>query len=148
MKVTTSPPNKPTRGWRRSRHLRRVKRPRQGGTTSDPETLRFPYRIRCKNPFFECSFHEILDEFFTKIVEKGAAKKVRRHQTSDRQTESGRSRAAPGSCFGQPKRRYHSQKPPKRVPKTGPGILLRTRLKGTSGLPRSFHSPQMAPAAQ
>ena len=25
---------------------------------------------------------------------------------------------------------------------------LRTRLKGTSGLPRSLHSPQMAPAAQ
>ena len=92
VKVTTSPPNKPTRGWRRSRHLRRVKRPRQGSTTSDPETLRFPYRIRFKSPFFEWFFREILVEFFIKIIKKGAAKKLWQTDTqtdtqTDRQTD-------------------------------------------------------------
>ena len=53
-----------------------------------------------------------------------------------------------GLFFGQLKRRYQSQKAPKHVAKTTSGFLLTSRLKSTSGLPRSLHSPQVAPAAQ
>ena len=51
-----------------------------------PGNAALPLQNSVQEPLFECSFHEILDEFFTKIVEKGAAKKVRR-QTSNRQTD-------------------------------------------------------------
>ena len=37
--------------------------------------LRFPYRIRCKSPFFECSFHEITIEFLLELVLKAVCKK-------------------------------------------------------------------------
>ena len=50
------------------------------GCGSGPETVRFPYGYRCKYPLFECYFSEIVDEFFTKIIEKGADKK--KEQTS------------------------------------------------------------------
>ena len=109
--------------WRRSRHLRRVTRPRQAGCGTDPEMLSFPYRNRCKSPFFECSFHEITIEFLLELVQKAAEKK--REQTNrqtnkqtDKQTGSGRYRARPWPCFGQSKRRYQSQMPQKLVPKT------------------------------
>ena len=45
---TASPPNKPTRGWRRSRHLRRVQRPRQGA----PENVQLPLRKSVAEPIF------------------------------------------------------------------------------------------------
>ena len=98
--------------WRRSRHLRRVQRPRQGGM----EMVSFPYRYRFKFPFLKRSFHEITNEFCSKSVQNGPAK-IRPRQTYT-QTESSRSGAAPGPCFGQPKRRYRSQMAKKAVPKT------------------------------
>ena len=102
-----------------------------------------------KNPFIECSFHEITIEFLLELVQKAACKKLNTGQTDNRQqTESSRYRARPWPCFGQFTRRYHSQMPPKPVPKTTLGFLLTSRLKSTSGLPRSLHSPQVAPAAQ
>ena len=58
--------------WRRSRHLRRVQRPRQGGM----EIISFPYRYRFKFPFFERSFHEITNEFCSESVQKPACKKL------------------------------------------------------------------------
>ena len=99
---TTSPPNKPTRGWRRSCHLRRVQRPRQGGTENDPETLRFPYINRCKSPLSECSFCVWNP---SRIHHKNHPKRAAKKSVTN---DLGRSWAAPGSCFGQPKRRYHS----------------------------------------
>ena len=106
--------------WRRSRHLRRVQRPRQAGCGTDPEMLSFPYRIRCKSPFFECSFHEITIEFLLELVQKTTCKKLNKHANTQThiQTKSSRYRARPWPCFGQPKRRYQSQNSPKRVPKT------------------------------
>ena len=98
--------------WRRSRHLRRVQRPRQGGTGNE----RVGFSIPCKSLFSERSFHEITSEFCSKSVQKVVCKKWHRHLT-DTQTESGRSGAAPGPCFGQPKRRYRSQMAQKPVPK-------------------------------
>ena len=49
--------------------------------------LRFPYRIRCKSPFFECSFHEITIEFLLELVQKAACKKLNKHadRHADRQ---------------------------------------------------------------
>ena len=103
-----------------------------------------------KNPFIECSFHEITIELLLELVQKAACKKLNRitDRQTDTQTESSRYRARPWPCFGQFTRRYHSQMPPKPVPKTTLGFLLTSRLKSTSGLPRSLHSPQVAPAAQ
>ena len=132
--------------WRRSRHLRRVQRPRQGGIENGPSRRRVPGGT----PFFECTFHEIAIEFCSEPVQKAAEKKLNRQtrRQTHTQTESSRYRARPWPCFGQFTRRYHSQMPPKPVPKTTLGFLLTSRLKSTSGLPRSLHSPQMAPAAQ
>ena len=58
--------------WRRSRHLRRVQRPRQGGTGND----RVGFSIPCKSLFFERSFHEITSEFCSESVQKWACKKL------------------------------------------------------------------------
>ena len=128
--------------WRRSRHLRRVQRPRQGGM----EMISFPYRNRFKFPFLSDLFSENRNGFCPKSVQKVRCKKW--HKQTHTQTESSRSGAAPGSCFGQPERRYRSQMAQNPVPKTTSESQLRSRLKSTSGLPRSLHSPQVAPAAQ
>ena len=48
--------------WRRSRHLKRVQRPRQDGTENDRVGLSIPG----KSPLFERSFHEI--EFYSESV--------------------------------------------------------------------------------
>ena len=98
--------------WRRSRHLRRVQRPRQGGM----EMISFPYRIRFKFPFLSDLFSENRNEFCPKLLQKVACKKCA--HTSHKQTGSGRSRASPGPCSGQLKARYRSQMPQKAVPKT------------------------------
>ena len=110
------------------------------------ENERAQYSIPCKNPFFERSFHEITVELLLELVQKAVCKKW--NEQTNRQTGSGRYRARPWPCFGQLKRRYHSQNAPKPVPKTTLGFQLTSRLKSTSGLPRSLHSPQVAPAAQ
>ena len=104
--------------WRRSRHLRRVQRPRQGGIENGPSRRRVPGGT----PFFECSFHEITNEFCSESVQKPAAKKWHKHARThtDGQTESGRSGASPRTGSGQPKRRYQSQMPPKPSPKRPP----------------------------
>ena len=99
--------------WRRSRHLRRVQRPRQGGM----EMISFPYRIRFKFPFLSDLFSENRNEFCPKLVQKVRRKKLN-EQHAHQQTESGRSRASPGPCSGQLKARYRSQMPQKAVPKT------------------------------
>ena len=50
-------------------------------------------RVRCrycsKNPFFECSFHEFVDEFLLKLVQKAAWKKLHTHADTqaDKQTD-------------------------------------------------------------
>ena len=102
--------------WRRSRHLRRVQRPRQGGM----EMISFPYRIRFKFPFLSDLFSENRNEFCPKLVQKVRRKKLNEHARTqtNTQTESGRSRASPGPCSGQLKARYRSQMPQKAVPKT------------------------------
>ena len=70
--------------WRRSRHLRRVQRPRQGGM----EMFSFPYRNRFKFPFLKRSFHEITNEFCSKSVQKPVWKKLNKQRTTDnRQTD-------------------------------------------------------------
>ena len=47
-------------------------------------------RVRCsycsKNPFFECSFHEITIEFLLELVQKAACKKLNK-QTDNTQTD-------------------------------------------------------------
>ena len=67
--------------WRRSRHLRRVQRPRQGGIENGPSRRRVPGGT----PFFECSFHEITIEFLLELVQKAACKKLNR--ITDKQTD-------------------------------------------------------------
>ena len=134
--------------WRRSRHLRRVQRPRQAGCGTNPEMLRFPYRNRCKSPFFECSFHEITIEFFLELVQKAVCKKG-----TDTQTRKQTDRIRPilsisGDRFWTAKTQIPVANASKTCPKTTSGFLLTSQLKSTSGLPRSLHSPQMAPAAQ
>ena len=47
--------------------------------------LRFPYRNRCKSPFFECSFHEITIEFLLELVQKAACKKLKTDRHTHRQ---------------------------------------------------------------
>ena len=98
--------------WRRSRHLRRVQRPRQGGTENGPSRRRMPGGT----PFFERWFHEITNEFYSESVQKLAGKKWHR-QTRRHADRSGRSGAALGPCSGQPKRRYQSQNLKKLSPK-------------------------------
>ena len=99
-----------------------------------------------KNPFIECSFHEITIEFLLELVQKAACKKLNRYRQTNKQTESSRYRARPWPCFGQFTRRYHSQMPPKPVPKTTLGFLLTSRLKSelsgphTVGTILGFHA--------
>ena len=76
--------------WRRSRHLRRVQRPRQGGS----EMISFPYRNRFKFPF--------LSDYFSEnwVVRPSTCSKMRLRKSwtewqTYKQTESGRSGAAP-----------------------------------------------------
>ena len=57
--------------WLRSRHLRRVQRPRQGGIENGTSRRRVPGGT----PFFECSVHEIANEFCSKSAQKPACKK-------------------------------------------------------------------------
>ena len=57
--------------WRRSRHLRRVQRPRQGGM----EMICFPYRNRFKFPFLGDLFSEITNEFCPESLQKVTCKK-------------------------------------------------------------------------
>ena len=54
-----------------------------------PKMTSFPYRYRCKNPFFERSFHEITDEFLLELVQKTACKKLNEqtHTQTDRQIQ-------------------------------------------------------------
>ena len=141
--VAPNQPNNPRRGARRSRHLRRVQRPRQGGS----EMRSFPYRNRFKFPF--------LSDYFLKnelYVHRPAPKKGP-GKRCDRQTDKQTDRIGPilsssGTVFGPAKSQIPLADASKGVPKTTPQILLGTRLMGTSGLPRSLHSPQVAPAAQ
>ena len=69
--------------WRRSRHLRRVQRPRQGGM----EMISFPYRIRFKFPFLSDLFSENRNEFCPKLVQKVRRKKLNKQQTTHSQTD-------------------------------------------------------------
>ena len=70
--------------WRRSRHLRRVQRPRQCGTENGSSRRLMPGGT----PFFERSFHEITNEFCSESVQKLVQKKLntQQHQQTDRQT--------------------------------------------------------------
>ena len=133
--------------WRRSRHLRRVQRPRQAGCGTKMNALGSVFRARA--PFFSDYFVKLC-RYLHRPAPKSGLQKVKQtdRQTTRKQTESSRYRARPWPCFGQFKRRYQSQMPPKPVPKTTLGFQLTSRLKSTSGLPRSLHSPQVAPAAQ
>ena len=116
-------------GWRRSRHLRRVQRPRQGGQ-SEIESRSASYAAL--DPlFWVCFFWNYKWILAQTGPKNGLQKPAHTHKQTDRQTQSSRSWAAPGTCFGQLKRRYHSQKPPKRVPKAWPGILLTSLIRLT-----------------
>ena len=129
--------------WRRSRHLRRVQRPRQGGTGND----RVGFSIPCKSLFFERSFHEITNEFCSESVQKRACKKGHTH--ADRQTDRiGPIRSSSGTMFWTAKTQIPPADGSKSCPQNDLRIQLTSQLKSTSGLPRSLHSPQMAPAAQ
>ena len=59
--------------------MRRVQRPRQGGIENGPSRRRVPGGT----PFFECTFHEIANEFCSESARKPACKKW--HKQTDRQ---------------------------------------------------------------
>ena len=131
--------------WRRSRHLRRVQRPRQG----DIEMISFPYRIRFKFPFLS-------DLFFLKIgmnsVKNRSKKWPAKSSTkthADKQTDRiGPIRSSSGTLFWTAKTQIPLADRSKTCPQNDLKIQLTSQLKSTSGLPRSLHSPQVAPAAQ
>ena len=55
------------------------------------ENVRVRWRYCSKNPFFECSFHEIAIEFLFELVQKAAEKKREQtHRQTDRQTDRDR----------------------------------------------------------
>ena len=64
--------------WRRSRHLRRVQRPRQGGM----EMISFPYRNRFKFPFLGDLFLKLRMNSVQNQSKSGPAKRL----TTDKQT--------------------------------------------------------------
>ena len=113
-----------------------------------PKMTSFPYRYRCKNPFFERSFHEITDEFLLELVQKRAEKNMntQRYRQTDRQIQPILSSSGDG--FWTAKMLILVANASKTCPQNDPGFLLTSRLKSTSGLPRSLHSPQVAPAVQ
>ena len=122
-----------------------MQRPRQG----DMEMFSFPYRNRFKFPFLKRSFHEITNEFCSKTTQKRACKKLNRQQRTDTQTdriELIRSRS--GTMFWTAKTQVPLAGGSKTCPQNDLKIQLTSQLKSTSGLPRSLHSPQVAPAAQ
>ena len=129
--------------WRRSRHLRRVQRPRQGGM----EMFSLPYRNRFKYPFLKRPFHEITNEFRSKSVQKVLCKKWHghTHKSTDR---IGPIRSSSGTMFWTAKTLIPLADGSKTCPQNDLKIQLTSQLKSTSGLPRSLHSPQVAPAAQ
>ena len=104
-------------------------RPRISRIGAEPENGPSRRLIRCGTPFFERFFLKTEPYVHRPARKRGWQKKEQTH----RHTKSGRSRARPGPCFGQPNVRYQSQNLSKVVPKTSCGSLLRTRLKGTSG---------------
>ena len=129
--------------WRRSRHLRRVQRPRQGGM----EMISFPYRIRFKFPFLSDLFSENRNEFCPKLVQKVRRKKLNEH--ARRPTDRiGPIESISGTVFWTAKSQIPLADASKSCPQNRLWIQLTSRLKSTSGLPRSLHSPQVAPAAQ
>ena len=69
--------------WRRSRHLRRVQRPRQGGM----EMISFPYRYRFKFPFLSDLFPENTNGFCQKSVQNGVRKKLNKYTHTHTQTD-------------------------------------------------------------
>ena len=115
--------------WRRRRNLRRVPttsdQPDRGGARK--RSISASHTVR--DPVFGAIFSENRAVRPPTCSKKWLTKKKNRQQ----QTKSGRSRARPGPCFGQPNVRYQSQNLSKVVLKTSCGSLLRTRLKGTSG---------------
>ena len=128
--VAPNQPNNPRRGARRSRYLKRVQRPRQGGTENGPSRRRMPGGTPFSSDFFLKS---------EPYVHRPARKVVRQKKRTDiRQTISGPMRCGPGPGFGQLNVRYQSQNLSKGVPKSSSGSLLRTRLMSTSGLLRSL----------
>ena len=49
------------------------------------ENMRVRWSYCSKNPFFECSFHEIAIEFLLEVVQKAAEKKLNKQQHTNRQ---------------------------------------------------------------
>ena len=116
--------------WRRSRHLRRVQRPRQAGCGT--KMGEFGVATVARTPFLSALFMKLQLNSCSNWSKKRSAKSWRDRQTNKqtrKQTESSRYRARPWPCFGQFKRRYQSQMPQKPVPKTTLGFLLTSRLK-------------------
>ena len=60
-------------------------------------------RVRCsycsKNPFFECSFHEITIEFLLELIQKAVCKKLNNHTAKQTNTQTDRIRPIL-SCSG------------------------------------------------
>ena len=143
--TTATPPIRP-RGeggrWRRSRHLRRVQRPRQGGM----EMISFPYRYRFKFPFLSDLFSLKLQ---MNSVQNRSKSGPAKRQPSDVQTDRiGPIRSSSGTMFWTAKTQIPLADGSKTCPQNDLKIQLTSQLKSTSGLPRSLHSPQVAPAAQ
>ena len=111
------------------------------GPENGPSRRRMPPWI----PFFECLFSEIANEFFTKIIEKGADKKKNRQTSEEIWSISSSARTA----FWTAKCQILVAKPLKRCPENEQRISLKRSTKEHLRLLLGrWHSPQVAPAAQ
>ena len=113
-----------------------------------PKTVRFPYRIRCKSPFFEWFLCNMPKNIASTCSKKARTKKKNIRQTDKQTDDSGLISSSARTVFWTAKSQIPVAKPLKAVPKTSGGFLLRCQLMSTSGSVGRWHSPQVAPAAQ
>ena len=109
--------------WRRSRHLRRVQRPRQGGM----EMTSFPYRFRFKFPFLRDTFSENRNGFCPKLVQKVLRKNLNR-QTRTQTDRIGPIESISGTVIWTAKSQIPLADASKRCPQNRLRIQLRSRL--------------------
>ena len=111
--------------WRRSRHLRRVQRPRQGGM----EMVSFPYRNRFKFPFLSDLFSENRNGFCPKSVQKVRCKKWNK-QTDTQTDRIGPILSSSGTVFGSAKSQIPLADASKRCPENNTPNSLRNPVNG------------------
>ena len=109
--------------WRRSRHLRRVQRPRQGGTENGPSRRRMPGGT----PFLSVSF--LKSELY---VHRLGPNRVSENSVTDRhQTDRiGPIWSSSGTVFGSVKSQIPVADTPKRCPENNTPNSLRNPVNG------------------